>query len=157
MLGSDVSGPTPAPNSALDRLSSVAHLLRADRQHHWWDIVLATVFDALSSGPKTTSEVCAAIRARWPGIQIADRTIEIALDQAKERGLVTRDATLTPAWAVTGPIEAERNASRRIPNHSLNRPKPNSSTACVEKSVASWTMRQRPPGQPSCCPPLNLA
>jgi hypothetical protein len=95
------------------RLAAVAHLLRAERRHRWWDIVLATVFDALSAGPKATWEVTSAVRQRWPGIQLSDASIELALDQALERGLVVRDATLHEGlWSTSSLVEAERSSSR---------------------------------------------
>jgi hypothetical protein len=38
----------------------VQHLLAAPRHQRTWDIVLATVFDVLESGPKTTRELAEA-------------------------------------------------------------------------------------------------
>lgn len=94
------------------QLASVHLLLSSDRAVAEHDILLATSFDALASGDKTTHELREHLQVVWPGIPIPLASVEAALDAARVGGFLERTHLLgeRTAWRLAdGQREVEES------------------------------------------------
>jgi hypothetical protein len=84
-----------------ERLGAVRLLLETrDRDVATHDILLASAFEFLDSGPKTTDEVLTRIRREWPGVVLTRSTVEGSLEAAAEHSFVDCNSDLgdTEKW-----------------------------------------------------------
>jgi hypothetical protein len=84
----------PTLDLTTSRLAAVTHLISTARNQRSWDIVLATVFEILESGPKTLSDLVLGVSSQWPGVTVDEVNLEIALGEALARGLVVSETSL---------------------------------------------------------------
>lgn len=101
--------------TATSRVAVVTHLLSASRQERAWDVVMATVFDALESGPKPAHELATAVQAQWPGSNVNDTTLGVALDHATSRGLLREVTSLYGrTWELSDIVKHEAEQARLV-------------------------------------------
>lgn len=91
----------PAPDVRVYRqLAAMRLLLNPERDPDTHDVLLATAFEALASGPKSLDEIISYSERVWPGAIILRDSLERALFAAEKRGLVaaTQRLDTSPSW-----------------------------------------------------------
>ncbi|MHB1210419.1 MAG: hypothetical protein ACYC1I_12050 [Acidimicrobiales bacterium] len=89
MLTRNVDEPSneSASSDARVQLASVRLLVQTEREVDIGDIMLATIFEEIESGPKSTEELLKRVRASWPGVSITRSMIDATMNAARERRL----------------------------------------------------------------------
>lgn len=77
------------------RLASVRLLLNSERNVAEHDLLLATVFEYLESGPKSTQELVRRLEVIWPGVPVSRHALDGALEAAQSAGYVAVEQTIT--------------------------------------------------------------
>jgi hypothetical protein len=97
--------PAASQDKVRRRLATVQLLLSTERTATQHDILIATAFEALRSGPKSDVELEAFANDVWPGAGVTSVQIQMALGTAEAAGLIKQvprlDASLS--WAITDP------------------------------------------------------
>lgn len=105
------------------QLAAVRLLLRSERSVDISDILLATVFDAVATDPKTTNELDQIVKRAWPGIVFTRSSLVATLEAARTKGLLDRVKRLdtTEAWSLASFGRGELTASQDWANDVLRR------------------------------------
>lgn len=78
------------------RLGAVRLLLESRaRDVATYDILLASAFECLETGPKTTDEVLSRVRKEWPGVVLTQSTVDASLAAAAQGGFVSSEPDLS--------------------------------------------------------------
>jgi hypothetical protein len=107
-----------------ERLAAVRLLLDAERVPETHDILLASVFEYLESGPKSVHEVLAYVRRVWPGVAIDLNTLAATLNETEVRGFTRHeqvDFAGIVRWALGAGGELDLKRSRDWADDTLRR------------------------------------
>lgn len=98
-----------------ERLAAVRLLLdRHEKEVATHDILLATAFEFLNSGPKTIDEILTKVNREWPGVAVTRTMVSKSLEAAAGRGLVTqpdRGFGTAEAWKLLSAGRAQTEAA----------------------------------------------
>lgn len=114
-FASSISGADDAADATARRqVAAVRLLLDTKRSTETHDILLATAFEVLSTGPKTTNEVIDYTRGVWAGAPITRTHVEGALLAAKQGNLIEATTQLDgrTAWCLTAEGQLEIASSQ---------------------------------------------
>ncbi len=105
------------------RLASVRLLLSSDRNVAEHDLLLATVFEYLESGPKSTQELVRRLEVIWPGVPISRHALDSALEAAQSAGYVAVEQTIKSrsTWLLADRGRTDLAASRSWASDVLTR------------------------------------
>src|SRR4051794_15784065 len=92
---------------AARQLAAMRLLFDTKREHQVNDVLLATIFEHLAAGSRTTDELGRAVEADWPGVTVSREFLERALLEATDQGFLSHSPNLssTGAWAVADKAE----------------------------------------------------
>ncbi len=87
------------------------------------DLLLATVFEYLESGPKSTPELVRRLEVIWPGVPISRHVLDGALEAAQSAGYVAVEQTTTSrdTWVLADRGRTDLAASRSWASDVLTR------------------------------------
>lgn len=105
---------TEADNLGLEMLSAAHALLNSDRLTNEKDLLISTCIEILATGPASAGTLTQVVNEIWPGSNIKESSIESALVQALQVGLVGRLETLDSStdWALAKNGADEIDATR---------------------------------------------
>lgn len=95
------------------QLAAVRLLLNSRRAAETHDILLATAFEALSAGPRTSDEILEFARSVWSGAPVTRAQMEGALQAAEKGGLIESTVQLDgqSAWVLSSEGKLETTSS----------------------------------------------
>jgi len=97
----------------LEMLSAAHLLLSSERITDERDLLISTCLEALSSGPSSPSALLKAVNEIWPGARVDQTSLDKAMDEARQLGLVAPQETLSGVdWALAVNGQQEIDASR---------------------------------------------
>ena len=105
------------------QLASVKLLLSSEREVAVHDLLLATAFEYLDSGPRTSQEIASHLESVWPGIRHSYHAIEQIMRAAEQRSYVTSHSGpgSMATWALAERGRLDLEGSREWANDVLAR------------------------------------
>ena len=123
--GSDDTGKTAGATLEVTslQLASVKLLLSSEREVAVHDLLLATSFEYLDSGARTSKEIASHLESVWPGIRHSHHAVEQIMREAEQRSYVASHPSpgSTATWALAERGKLDLEGSRAWANDVLVR------------------------------------
>ena len=130
------------------QLASVKLLLSSERDATIHDLLLATAFEYLDSGARTSQEIATHLEAVWPGFQHSLHTVETTLREAERTNYVTtqRHQGSRTKWEIAERGRLDLSGSRKWANDVIDRAEEQIRRAAIDyfgssdlQEIQRWT------------------